>query len=382
MAKIIQKFNPLLGNFNQVTVELDGDEVKVTPAGNLTSTDTQSALEELQLDVDARELLANKGIANGYAPLNASSKIDVTYLPSNVMTYKGMWDGSTNTPTLADGVGTGGDIYMVSVAGTQDLGSGSLVFQVGDWIVYSGTVWEQSPSGDDVLSVHGRIGAVVSANGDYTASQVTNVASGNLAAVTVQAALNELQGDIDGITGSTALSDHIADTTTHGTVGNIVGTSDAQTLTNKTIDADLNTITDLADANIKSSAAIAGSKIDPIFASQVEAPGLDVTGQLIINTTVVAGTGSLVFDLLGDTSTFLVVYQTANGDELKLPSAAVDGRVIKVILSANSSGVPVSLLITSNGGNFGLDGSPSSYLLESAFQSLTFVSASNTWYIL
>ena len=43
-----------------------------------------------------------------------------------------------------------------------------------------------------VLSVFGRTGAVASANGDYTASQITNVAAGTITAVTVQAAINEL----------------------------------------------------------------------------------------------------------------------------------------------------------------------------------------------
>ncbi len=36
---------------------------------------------------------------------------------------------------------------------------------------------------------------------------------------------------------ATALTTHIADTTTHGTTGAVVGTSDTQTLTNKTLTA-------------------------------------------------------------------------------------------------------------------------------------------------
>lgn len=44
----------------------------------------------------------------------------------------------------------------------------------------------------NITSVFGRTGIVVSANGDYTASQVTNVAAGNIAATDVQAAINEL----------------------------------------------------------------------------------------------------------------------------------------------------------------------------------------------
>ncbi|RME12163.1 MAG: hypothetical protein D6816_01230 [Bacteroidetes bacterium] len=50
-----------------------------------------------------------------------------------------------------------------------------------------------------VASVFGRTGAVVAANGDYNASQITNTPSGNLTSTTVQAALDELQTDIDNI---------------------------------------------------------------------------------------------------------------------------------------------------------------------------------------
>jgi hypothetical protein len=43
-------------------------------------------------------------------------------------TYQGVYNASTNTPTLADGVGTKGYYYVVSVAGTQNLGSGPIDF--------------------------------------------------------------------------------------------------------------------------------------------------------------------------------------------------------------------------------------------------------------
>lgn len=48
---------------------------------------------------------------------------------------------------------------------------------------------------DAVASVFGRSGNVTATNGDYTASQVTNVPAGGIAAVTVQAALNELDSE-------------------------------------------------------------------------------------------------------------------------------------------------------------------------------------------
>lgn len=55
-----------------------------------------------------------------------------------------------------------------------------------------------------VTSFEGRTGIVVSAAGDYTASEITNVAAGNIAATTVQAAINELDSEkIGGSTGGT-----------------------------------------------------------------------------------------------------------------------------------------------------------------------------------
>lgn len=57
------------------------------------------------------------------------------------------------------------------------------------------------------------------------------------------------------------LTDHIADTSAHGVSGDVVGTSDAQTLTNKSINASSNTITNLSNSSISSSAAIAYSKL-------------------------------------------------------------------------------------------------------------------------
>lgn len=58
----------------------------------------------------------------------------------------------------------------------------------------TGPTGPTGPAGG-VESFEGRTGAVTAASGDYTASEITNVPAGNIAAVTVQAALAELDGE-------------------------------------------------------------------------------------------------------------------------------------------------------------------------------------------
>jgi len=138
------------------------------------------------------ENAANRGIANGYAPLNASGKIENSYLNTSVMNYHGTWDASTNTPALADGmVGADpGDIYIVSVAGTRNLGSGNITFGVDDWVIYSQTnVWQRVGNSNAVASVNGATGAVtVNAINELTGDVTAGPASGSESKVATIAA--------------------------------------------------------------------------------------------------------------------------------------------------------------------------------------------------
>lgn len=58
--------------------------------------------------------------------------------------YKGLWDASTNTPFLTNGVGTEGDWYEVSVGGTVNFGAGDFVFSEGDTVSYIEGKWEKA----------------------------------------------------------------------------------------------------------------------------------------------------------------------------------------------------------------------------------------------
>lgn len=58
------------------------------------------------------------------------------------LSYQGNWNASTNTPTLASGVGTQGYFYIVSVAGSTNI-DGITDWQPGDWIIFNGSIWQK-----------------------------------------------------------------------------------------------------------------------------------------------------------------------------------------------------------------------------------------------
>lgn len=141
------------------------------------------------------------GAANGVASLDSGGKVPLAQLPSTLLIYLGAWDASTNTPTIADGTGTNGDVYRTSVAGTQDLGSGPLTFAIGDFAIYNGTIWQHSPAADGVSSVNSQTGAVtVNAINQLTGDVTAGPASGSASAASLIASI---QGTaVAGVTGT------------------------------------------------------------------------------------------------------------------------------------------------------------------------------------
>lgn len=166
--------------------ELPDDAIEVTdgtttvdPAasiafsGPVEVTDGTGGVAEVEVTAQP---LDEKGQADGYASLDGGGKVPGAQLPNSIMEYKGVWDASTNTPTLADGTGGAGDVYRVTVAGSQDLGSGSISFDVGDYAVHNGSTWEKSDTTDSVPTVFGRTGNVEAQSGDYEVGEVTGAA--------------------------------------------------------------------------------------------------------------------------------------------------------------------------------------------------------------
>jgi len=99
------------------------------------------------------------------------------------LNYKGTWNASTNTPTLASGVGTKGDYYVVSVAGSTTL-DGISNWGVGDWAAFNGSVWQRVEGGADLNGVNlSYTGTFTGGTGvvDIGSGQVYKDASGNVA---------------------------------------------------------------------------------------------------------------------------------------------------------------------------------------------------------
>jgi hypothetical protein len=103
------------------------------------------------------------GAANGVATLDSGGKVPVSQLPSSVVTYLGTWNAATNTPTLVNGTGDAGDMYICNVAGTVNFGAGPVTFAVGDWVLYGSGTWQKS---------NGQNGTVTSVAASITGSAI------------------------------------------------------------------------------------------------------------------------------------------------------------------------------------------------------------------
>ncbi len=129
------------------------------------------------------------------------------------LNYKGTWNANTNSPALASGVGTKGDYYVVSVAGSTTL-DGISNWGIGDWAVFNGSVWQRVEGGADLNGVNLSVSGTTTLSG-LTAStalalnaskqvvSVTNTGSGNnVLATSPSIGTPTLTGDVSMSTGN------------------------------------------------------------------------------------------------------------------------------------------------------------------------------------
>ena len=149
------------------------------------------------------QTLAIKGLANGYAALDAAGKVPTAQLPDTVLgavRYIGVWDAAINSPAIpAASTANKGWYYMVSVTGATNIdGNGEWV--VGDWIISNGTRWDRVKNVDTVISVADLRGAITAAALRIALSinNLNNTSDANKPVSTAQAEAINLKLDKNG----------------------------------------------------------------------------------------------------------------------------------------------------------------------------------------
>lgn len=144
------------------------DSTNVDAAGAVMNSDTSTTAMSFVIDEDNMSSNLDTKV-----PTQQSVKAYVDSMAVGSTIYQGVWDASTNTPTLTSSTGTQGFYYKVSVAGTTAL-DGINDWGIGDWAIFNGTTWDKVDNTDSVSSVAGKTGAVTLDKSDVGLSNVDN----------------------------------------------------------------------------------------------------------------------------------------------------------------------------------------------------------------
>jgi hypothetical protein len=212
-----------------------------TPAGQITSQNVASinsvgivtAGVEFsatgRTQTDAGIPITAKAISSAtyVATLGIDGKLDSSQIPSSLsgaIIFKGGWDANANSPSLANGSGTDGFEYSITVGGTRSLGTqtGSVNYQAGGFVIYGNGIWNYTPPFNNITYVTATAGSHVKVNGNYntqetgvitlttdatpnatTSTIVSRDASGNFSANVITASLTgNVTGNVSGSAGS------------------------------------------------------------------------------------------------------------------------------------------------------------------------------------
>jgi len=163
-------------------VKVDGSTITISGSGVISSASSYT------LPTATTIVLGGVKVDGSTITINGSGVISASV--TGAFVYKGTWNASTNTPTLTNGIGVTGNQYVVNVAGTQNFGAGNITFTVGDYVLYSGTVWQQIAAGG--------IAAAGSLTGPTLASNVVSSSLTSVGTLTNLTVTNTITGSVSG----------------------------------------------------------------------------------------------------------------------------------------------------------------------------------------
>lgn len=246
-----------------------------------------------QNTLTGKESLSNKNVPNGYAGLDSNGRVPANRIAISGLTYAGIWNAATNTPSLST-VSTSGTYYIVTVPGNTLLTGGINTWRLNDWVISNGSQWLRIVNSESVTSVNSKFGDVILNKNDISLSNVDNTSDINKpVSIALQTALDNKVNITTTINGY-PLSSNVTLAKADIGLANVDNTSDI----NKPISTPQQTALDLkqslADKNLPNGYAGLDSS-GKLYFNQMPITGLAYSGtwNAATNTpTLSSGTGS------------------------------------------------------------------------------------------
>jgi hypothetical protein len=166
-------------NVGEVVAPDLAERIKVITNGGGTSQSVLDTLASLQTQI-TNLIPSQTGNSGKFLTTNGTSTSWASV--AGGLSYQGTWNANTNTPTLTSSVGVNGYYYITDVAGSTNL-NGITDWQIGDWLLFNGSVWQKIDQSNLVTSVAGRTGAVTLSNTDI--SGLGTMSTQNASSVTI-----------------------------------------------------------------------------------------------------------------------------------------------------------------------------------------------------
>lgn len=161
-------------NVGEVVAPDLAERIKVITNGGGTSQSVLDTLASLQTQIN-NLIPSQTGNSGKFLTTNGSALSWASV--AGGLSYQGTWNASTNTPTLASSTGTNGYYYIVATAGSTNL-NGITDWQVGDWLLFNGTVWQKIDQSETLQTITSTDGSItvntVGSNVDLSATLATS----------------------------------------------------------------------------------------------------------------------------------------------------------------------------------------------------------------